>query len=224
MSNGQSFSLGIRDVFFNALAADPFFATFTKRKTTALPVMDAHLPCLGVYLVDETMVPDGHYNAAEVRFIHHARIGFSVIVRNNDPDAAETALDTSWGRIMNDLWPNISKLLVNGYQIEGVIRGTRRHLFGSAGRDNETPIAELRYEATCVTRDAFPPPITDDFDSVYVDTPLRGPDELPPIVTHMDMTAPPAPDPTDPNYDPNIDAKPKPPPILIVTPADDKGE
>jgi hypothetical protein len=221
VSNGtNSFSLGMRDVFFNALAADPFFASFTKRKTPALPVMDMHLPCLGVYLVDVTMVPDGHYNAAEVRFIHHARIGFSVIVRNNDPDAAELALDTSWCRIMNVLWPNISKLEVNGFQIEGVIRGTRRHVFGATGRDNETPIAELRYEATCVTRDAFPPPVTDDFDSVYIDTQMRSPDELPPIVTHMDMTAPPAPDPLDPNYDPNLAAKPKPPPELIVTPFD----
>jgi hypothetical protein len=208
MSNGtNSFSLGIRDVLFNALAADSFFASFTKRKTTALPVMDVHLPFLGVYLVDETMTPDGDANVAEVRFIHNVRIGFSVIVRNNDPDAAETALDISWVRIMNVLWPNISKLLVNGYQIEGVTRGTRRHIFGATGRDNETPIAELRYEATCITRDSFPPPVTDDFDSVMLTTPKPTPDDAS-IQTFMDLTAPPTPNPIDPNYDPNAPAKP----------------
>src|SRR6201996_3043626 len=102
----QSYSLVIRDAFFDAVTSDPFFAAYTCRKNKMLRVQSELLPYLGVYVIDETMLPDGDGNAGEVRFIHALRIGFSVLAANNDQDALEAQLDAAYWRIMNRLWPD----------------------------------------------------------------------------------------------------------------------
>ena len=50
----------------------PFFANYTKRKNKMLQVQPDLLPYLGVYLLDETMTPDGDANAGNIRFIARA--------------------------------------------------------------------------------------------------------------------------------------------------------
>jgi hypothetical protein len=101
ITDTQSFSLVIRDAFYDALAADPFFASYTCRKTKMLSVQHSLLPYLGVYIIDETMLPDGDANAGHIRFSHTLRIGFSVVIANNDQVAAELQIDAAWWRIMN---------------------------------------------------------------------------------------------------------------------------
>ena len=85
----QSYSQVIKDGIFNILSADPYFAGYTCRKTKMLPVMPNLLPYLGVYFVKETQVPNGDANCTDIKFNHTLTLGFSIIVANNDQDAAE---------------------------------------------------------------------------------------------------------------------------------------
>ena len=89
ITDKQSYSEVLRDVFFARVVTLPFFAGFKARRCKMLQVQPEHIPYLGVYLIDEQMVPDGDANAGCIRFTHTLRIGFSVIIENNDPLAAE---------------------------------------------------------------------------------------------------------------------------------------
>src|ERR1700745_4366465 len=95
----QSSALVIRDAFFDAVSSDPFFANYTCRRTKMLAVQTQHLPYLGVYQIDEAMVPDGDANAGDVRFSHTLRIGFSAMVANNDQVIAEQHADAAIWRV-----------------------------------------------------------------------------------------------------------------------------
>jgi hypothetical protein len=177
----QSFAYDIRDTFFNAVSVDPMFASFTTRKTKALPVQPGLIPYLGVYLIDETMTPDGDANAGMIRFSHTARIGFSVIVANNDPEAAEKTSDQAFLKIMALLFTDlhVMNVLQNdtaGYNnvenvaIESITRGTRRHIYGATGTNNETPFLELQYDVSAFFRTEWYPDITDVLDEINVTT------------------------------------------------------
>src|ERR1700761_8311947 len=106
VTDTQSYSLVLRDGFFDAFTPDPFFAPYTCRKNRMLRVQSELLPYLGVYIIDETMLPDGDANAGSVRFGHTLRVGFSAMVANNDPVIAEQMIDAAFWRIMNVLWPD----------------------------------------------------------------------------------------------------------------------
>lgn len=196
ITDTQSFSLVIRDVFFDALAGDPFFENYSKRKNKMLSVQHQLLPYLGVYIIDETMLADGDANAGMIRFSHTLRIGFSVVVSNNDQVVAEQQIDAAWWRIMNRLWPD--QYIMNLFDtmnphtgqpnpdntvIEGITRGVRRHVFGSTALNNETPLAELQYDVSVFFRTTWPPMITDDLEEIDVTTVVGDEpyDERPPI-------------------------------------------
>jgi lipoprotein NlpI len=187
VTDTQSYSLVIRDAFYDTLAnREPFFANHFKRKTKMVPIMPEQVPFLGVYIIDETMTPDGDGNAGEVAFIHTLRIGFSVIVANNDQDAAEREIDTSFWRIMNRLWTDAHVMnVMNTYnpddgsmngdntRIESISRGVRRHQFGTNQLNNQTPLAELQYDVSCVYRTYWPPVVYDDLNEIDVTTQLN---------------------------------------------------
>lgn len=178
----QSSAFDIRDTFFEAVTADAFFAGYTSAKNRMLPVQPDALPYLGVYVVDEVMAPDGDPNAGCIRFIHTARIGFSVIIANSDRDAAESLSDQAYLKIMSILYTNASitnvwtRDNVEGVQIEGIARGTRRHIYGNPSQDNETPWIELQYEASVLFRSEWFPDITDTLDEIDVTTGVKASD------------------------------------------------
>ena len=143
--------------------------------------MPGILPYLGVYFVRESLSTDGDLNAGEVRFRNKMTVGFSIVVQNNDPVQSRLKLDQGYWEIKNGLWRDqyIMNLidyqcpagvitLPDGLTIEGIKGGTCRYNWGNAGRNNETPIAELQYEAIIVYREAFPPIITDDLLRIHV--------------------------------------------------------
>jgi hypothetical protein len=179
ITDTQSYSLVIRDALFAAVSSDPFFAKYTCRKTKMLRVQAELLPYLGVYIIDETMLPDGDANAGMIRFNHTLRIGFSVVIANNDQVAAELQIDAAWWEIMNTLWPDqhimnlITSSLPDNTIIESVPRGTRRHVFGAANLNNETPLAELQYDVSIFFRTGWPPVITDNLDIIDVMTGIK---------------------------------------------------
>src|SRR3954471_11753480 len=96
VTDTQSHSLVIRDVLYDAVAGDPFFANYTKRKTPMLRLQPELLPYLAVYFVDDNMEPDGDFNAGAVRFSHTLQIGFSVMLADNDSVNTERMLDAAY--------------------------------------------------------------------------------------------------------------------------------
>jgi hypothetical protein len=183
----QSYSWVIRDMFFDKLLTTQFFKGFTPRKSNAVPVVN--VPYLGIYIVSEEMMPDGDLNAGEIRFIHYLKLGFSVVIANNDPVACEAKLDQAFWAIMNTLWrdPYLTNMIntvpytgVGGTpdntRIEGVSRGARRHVFGNGGHNNETPIGEMQYEATVMYRAEYPPFVTDNLLELSVRTGVKAGD------------------------------------------------
>src|SRR5262249_43271590 len=104
VTNTQSYSQVIRDAMFAYVVQLPFFQGFKARRSKQLPIQEPLLPYLGVYIIDEDMQPDGDPNVGDIRFVHDLRIGFQVIIENNDPVAAELKLDEAFWALMNGLW------------------------------------------------------------------------------------------------------------------------
>jgi hypothetical protein len=182
----QSYSWIIRDMLLDKLSTAQFFQGFFLRKNKALQILTNSLPSLGVYFVTEEMSPDGDLNAGEIRFTHYLKLGFSVIVINNDPVACEAKLDQAFWAIMNTLWrdPYLTNFVdtrvypggvgnPDNVRIEGVSRGTRRHVFGNVGLNNETPIGEMQYEATVKYGADYAPVINDSFLQMGVRTGVK---------------------------------------------------
>jgi hypothetical protein len=179
----QSYSAVIRDALFAKLVTLPFFKGFKARRCKMLKIEPEHLPYLGVYIVDEVMQPDGDANAGHIRFSHTLRLGFSVMIRNNDPLDAELTLDSAFWAIMNGLWrdqyitnflhtwnPTAQSQTPDNTRFEGITRGTRKHVWGSTGLNNQTPWAELQYDASIFYRAEYGPFIPDDLLHIHVET------------------------------------------------------
>lgn len=192
MGAQQSEGFDVRDTLFNAVARMPFFANYKKRKTKMLQVQPEHLPYLGVYIIDETMLPDGDGNAGNRRFIHTLRVGFSVIIATNDPDAAEQTIDKAFNTIMDGLWsdPFLNNCIdtfdpvtqienAEGVVLESIERGFRRHVFGVSQFNNELPLAELQYDVSAKYRTTWIPIIRDDL--LEIDIKVDVPDGTPVI-------------------------------------------
>jgi hypothetical protein len=178
VSETYSYSLIIRDCFYDHLSSAPYFASFAmKRKSRALQIQPQHLPYLGVYVVGEDMTSDGDANAGYIAFVHTLRIGFSVVVVNNDPVLCEKQLVQAHWAIMNRLWRDqylMNMIDTRSYpggignpdntRVEGIAGGNVRFVYGSSvSGSNETPIGEMQYEARCIYRSTWEPVITDDF-------------------------------------------------------------
>jgi hypothetical protein len=215
ISKVQSWSWIIRDMFFDKLVSAPFFANFTARKSRALQIPPNAIPYLGVYFVSEDMSPDGDLNAGEIRFTHMLRIAFSVMVVNNDPVACEAKLDQAFWTIMNTLWrdPYLTNLIdtraypggignPDNARIEGVSRGTRRHVFGNAGLNNELPIGELQYEATVKYGADYAPTIVDDLLRIHQETVVLKSDGTVPMPDEQQRIV------TEYEFDPELDVNP----------------
>jgi len=195
ITDTQSYGLVIRDTLWAKAVTLPFFAGFKSRRCKQLPVIPEVLPYLGVYFMNEKMTTDGDPNAGEVRFDVEMTLGFSVIIQNNDPVESESKLDQAYWSIMNGLWrdqyimnlidtsaPAGVVTLPDGIIIEGVRGGSRKHVWGNAGLNNETPIAELSYEANILFSQSFPPIIVDDLLRIHQETvPLRHDGTIPPV-------------------------------------------
>jgi hypothetical protein len=190
MTNGttatQSYSQVIRDSMFAVLVQLPFFAGFIPRRSKQLPIQEPLLPYLGVYIIGEEMPPDGDPNAGNIRFIHDLRIGCQVIIANNDPVAAELKLDAAFWAIMNGLWTDngltnvVTSEMADNTLIESVPRGTRRHVWGTIGK-NQTPIGELEYIPTIRYRTGWSPTGFPDLLEINVQTvPLADDGTVPP--------------------------------------------
>jgi hypothetical protein len=195
ITDAQSYGFVIRDTLYAKVVTLPFFAGFKSRRCQQLPVVHEALPFLGVYFMNESMAADGDANAGEVRFDNTLTIGFSVVIQNNDPVESELKLDQAYWAIANGLWrdqyimnmmnknpPAGVITLPDGIVIEGIKGGKRKPRWGNAGHNNETPIAEISYEANILYSTSFPPIIVDDLLRIHVETvPTADDGTIPPI-------------------------------------------
>jgi hypothetical protein len=180
----RSIAFQVRDNALAKLQLQPFFQTFTFKRSHALKVMPNMMPYCSVYFLSEQLLPDGDYNAGEVRFDTTVRLGFSVMLINNDPDQMEDRLDDCYQYIMNGLLRDPTFIRTKpflpyggpgdqtGYVIEGFLRGQRQHFYGIAGlQNNETPYAELRLELHCnLGAIEYEPYVENMLETVHVET------------------------------------------------------
>jgi hypothetical protein len=183
----NSCSYIIRNGILDRLKLIPTFQSVRRWSTGPMLRVQAQLqaeqiPFVGVYLVEETMGPDGDANHAEPRFVHTVKLGFSVIITAPDEQVAERNLDSAHWTIMNLLtnerwhkFPANGAWLDNVYtnkhediHIESVTRGARKHVFGNRMINNDTPTAELQMELTVLHRTSFPPIIPDTLNMIHV--------------------------------------------------------
>jgi hypothetical protein len=175
----QSDAYNVWESMFDRASADSFFAGYTIRPTKMLPVQANLLPYLGIYFIDEDMRPDGDANAGMIRFNHSSRIGFSIIIANNDRKQLLQQVDAAFWKVMELLWTDetLMNVLVNenseGVGIESIPRGQRRFVWGSTGLNNETPFCECQYDVTAFWRSEWWPPITDTLNEINIKTGVK---------------------------------------------------
>ena len=182
ITDTQSYGQVIIDTFYAKTVTLPFFAGFTSRRSQQLPITPEALPYLGVYFVKESLSSDGDANHGDVRFDCDMTVGFSVVIQNNDPVQSLLKLDQAYWAISNGIWrdqyimnlidtsaPAGVVTLPDGIVIEGIKGGTRKNNWKNIGA-NETPIAELSFEANVLYSAAFPPIITDDLLKIHIET------------------------------------------------------
>lgn len=171
----NSYAMIIRDGILERLKVLPYFKDFKFARSKQMQVQPTWLPYVGAYLIDETMTPDGEYNVGDIRFRHALRLGFSVVIKNNDPDETEDKLDAGFWAIMNGIMrdPSLVNLIESGLpsnaRIEGFSRGMRKHNYHPA-QGHELPIGELQLDLTCGFRVDWPPLVLDDLLKVHVTT------------------------------------------------------
>jgi hypothetical protein len=187
----------MRDALLTRLKAVPTFSSIATWGTSPMRRPQREdIPYFAVHLMDETLTLDG--DSGEPRFLHDVRIGFSVIIQNNNPAAAELNLDTAYWTIMNSLltrplWQRIvCDAPFEPFDIERVMRGYRKHVFGNTAHDNETPLAELQADLTFRIPWPFPPLITDSLNTVKVTVAYPWPYDPgaydPPFTVQYDLT------------------------------------
>ncbi len=162
-------------------------------------IQPENIPFLGVYFINEDLTADGDDNAGDVRFRSAATYGVSIIVQNNDGAAGERKLDQAWKQFTKIFvdptlynwknavaaWRDGSEVLIQSYR-----RGTRSHVFGSVGKENAIPIAEMRFNLTCdLGILAYDPVITDDFNTMHVTTIYPGGDSPAAIAERQQVEA-----------------------------------
>jgi hypothetical protein len=174
-----SLAMKVRDGILSRIQAMAFFTavpSFTYTKHRAMQIQPTSLPMCGVYFLQETSTPEGDSNAGEPRFRTQCRYGLSVIVRNNDMDAAEYTLDLAAEAIRGGLFSDSTFYNNDQFFIQGFSFGMRRHNFGTT-LDQETPFAELQWELVCdLGTVTYPPIVLDELDIIHVKTafPLGG--------------------------------------------------
>jgi len=167
----SSYAMIVRNEILARAKSMPFFSTFKFGTNKAEQVQPEKIPFCGIYFISEDLMPDGDADTGEPRFHSSALYGVSIVVQNNDGEAAEDKLDEAWTLLTDRLFRDPSLYLNPAAQIQAYVRGNRTHQFGSVGSDNSIPIAECRFTLTCdLGVIDFPPVINDVLNTIHVTT------------------------------------------------------
>jgi len=196
--NVNSFGHLIKLQWLNRMRVIPPFSGCRKfARSNAKPTQLEHIPFLGAYFIEENLSPDGDDNLTVPGFEAELVLGFSYIIRNNDPDVAEDMLDAAYWSFMKLLHdPAWAEMPDRSVRIEG-IRGGKisRHYGnlseqGARGQFAEDAFAEVRMEMTYFHRFFFEP-LTPDAFELYHSTvavyPPGDPDATKPIILELNL-------------------------------------
>jgi hypothetical protein len=205
--NVNSYSYLIQLGWMQRLKLIPPFSTAAKFGLTTAKITQAeHIPYVGVFFVNERFSSDGDANHAEPRFVHSLDLGFSYLIQNNDPDTAQELLDAahwSFMKLLHD--PSWHTFTFNEQDIviEAITSGNHHRIYGTGGRDNETPVAEMRQEMTYTFRTYFEPIISDVFEVMHTRVIVPWPEDpaRQPIIREWVLPTPPVPIITQLSYD-----------------------
>jgi len=193
----HSYAYIIRAGWIDRIKAVPTFQSIKRFGLTKMNrVQPEHIPYLGCYLIDEQLRPIGDPNAGEPRFYSEMKVGFSVMIENSNDEVAEDNLDSCYWTMMNLLTnPGWHRFKLpppwDPVHIEGIVRGSRRHVFGNTALNNETRIAELQFDLTFKQGFAFEPGPFVDLNRIHVTVAYPWPYDpnanQPPFVVQYDL-------------------------------------
>lgn len=191
VTHGQlSYPLLLRDVILDHVKQMPFFASgFTFSTDKAQQIQPESLPFCGVYFLQEVGGADAEPQTGPIGFRTTVRIGFSVIIIYSDHAAGEYELDRA-AQALSGLFSDPTLYNNSLVRVQGFTGLSRQHVFGNTGQNNETPVAELRWELICdLGTITYPPNITDDFETMHVETHYPfGNEDTPPVVVEYDLS------------------------------------
>ena len=175
----------------------PFSGCKKFARSNAKPTQPEHIPFLGVYFIEESLSSDGEDNQAVPGFDAELNLGFSYVIRNNDPDAAEDMLDAAYWSFMKLLHdPAWAEFPDRSVRVEGIRGGKISRHYGNLteqgqrGMFAETPYAELRMEMTYFHRFYFDPLTPDPFEiyhSTIAIVPPGDPEAVKPIIVLLNL-------------------------------------
>jgi hypothetical protein len=129
-----------------------------------LQVQPTDLPVLGVYILRERRVEDGHANHTEPHFKHQLTLGFSGGVHVSTDRQNELPLLEQWMSELDDLLLSNPKFIRLTEGITGMDRVAQYAKIG------ETTLYEIRVEMMLEFSSRFPPLVPDVLEKVVVDT------------------------------------------------------
>ena len=179
-SDINSYSWLLLNAIYNRLSTSSLFEGFAvKRITDALPINAAYqIPYIGIYLGDETAIPDGDPKITNMRFVHSTPLGIQIVVKNNDPVAMQQTLDQAKWFVLNQLFRD--NALTNFYKtkisndpndpvcMEGVTRLRIPKPDWARDSKSETPIGMQLIEITYQWGTHFEPTDFDDLKEIAV--------------------------------------------------------
>jgi hypothetical protein len=165
-----SYAEALRDRFLSEAMRLPFFASFLPVTTKGRPIATEDLPILGCYIGEESMIPEGDGRADGFKFICTLRLNWSIMVAESDKETAERRLERAYVALLygllgnpyltshqDTLDPDLNVATRYNARFSMIPRSSAITTWGAFLLNNETPVAEKRWEIQLVyTRDIYP--------------------------------------------------------------------
>lgn len=173
-----TYATSIRDAIYDRVKLLPGY-TFQRQPVPTLEEED--LPQLTVWIIGETLSPDGDSNAGEPRFEATTTIAVSVVRGLQDPAVLDGQIDADVDVIEELLLTDptfINHSTANPAAFESIRGITRRREYPKHG---DTWLCELRLEFQFFNRISYPPVISDNFATLDVNAKVVEGNNPPPV-------------------------------------------
>jgi hypothetical protein len=189
-----SYGEAFRDRLLSEAMALPYFASFLPVTTKGRPIATEDLPILGCYIGEESMIPEGDGRADGFKFICTLRLNWSIMVAESDKDAAERRLERAYVALLygllgnpyltshlDTLDPDRNVATRYNARFSMLVRSSAVTTWGAFLLNNETPVAEKRWEIQLQYIRQISPVIVHTFDEIDITTrfpPNRTPEQI----------------------------------------------
>jgi hypothetical protein len=189
-----SYGEAIRDRLLSEAMRLPFFASFLPVTTRGRPIAIEDLPILACYIGEERQIPEGDGRANGLKFIATLRLNWSIMIVDSDKEAAERRLERAYVALLYGLWgnpyltsmldtldPDLGVATRYNARFSSIPQQSAQTFWGAFLLDNETPVAEKRWEIQLQYTRSIAPRIVHDLDEVHITTkfpPNRTPEQI----------------------------------------------